>query len=101
MNAAVHVAVGDNMTIYQAPEQKEKLLAALEGGPSVEVDLSQVGEIDTAGLQLLMLVKREAHKAGKDLRLSGHSPAVRELIEFTRLSGYFGDPMVIPRGENA
>lgn len=97
MNGQIQLAVGEPMTIYQAPTQKERLLAALDAGPELEVDLSLVSEIDTAGLQLLIVLKREATKVGKQLSFRGHSPAVCEMLEFTRLSGYFGDPMVIPR----
>lgn len=98
-NVRTPIEIGDNLTIYQVPQQKDRLLEALSASDALELDLSQVGEIDTAGLQLLLLVKREAMKAGKALTLSAHSPAVRELFEFTRLAGYFGDPMIIPRGD--
>ncbi|HET6718930.1 MAG TPA: STAS domain-containing protein [Rhodocyclaceae bacterium] len=90
-----------DMTIYHALEQKTLLLDALAEGRTLELDLSQVGAIDTAGLQLLLLIKREAGRAGKQLKLTGHSPSVRELIEFTQLAAHFGDPMVIPRNEAA
>lgn len=98
---AVRLAMTQDMTIYHALPQKTELLEALAEGRALELDLSQVSEIDTAGLQLLLLVKREASRAGKEVRLTGHSPAVRELIEFTQLAGHFGDPMVIPRSEAA
>jgi anti-anti-sigma regulatory factor len=47
------------MTIYQAQAQKEQLLAALAATEHLELDLSAVTEMDTAGLQLLLLLKRE------------------------------------------
>lgn len=91
------LAITQEMTIYHALEQKTLLLDALAERKILELDLSQVAEIDTAGLQLLLLVKRESNTAGKKLKVIAHSPAVRELIEFTQTAGYFGDPMVIPR----
>ena len=93
------LAVTQDMTIYHALEQKAQLLDALNAGQTLELDLSQVVEIDTAGLQLLLLAKREANKAGKRMTLTAHSPVVRELIEFTHLAAHFGDPMVITAGE--
>lgn len=98
--ATRQLAITQEMTIYHAQEQKTRLLDALNGGQSLELDLSQVAEIDTAGLQLLLLAKREANKAGKTMMLTGHSPAVRELIEFTQLAAHFGDPMLITAGES-
>lgn len=95
------LTLAQDMTIYHALEQKSLLLDALSEGETLELDLSQVAAIDTAGLQLLLLIKRESSLAGKQLKLTGHSPPVRELIEFTQLAGHFGDPMVIPRCETA
>ena len=98
MNAstASRLAIREDMTIYQAQAQKEQLLAALAATEDLELDLSGVGEMDTAGLQLLLLLKREVLQQGKQLTLSGHSPAVRQTLEFCRLVGVFGDPMIIP-----
>ena len=94
--ASIHrLALCEDMTIYHAQAQKEQLLGALAAAPSLELDLSQVAEIDTAGLQLLLLVKREAATAGKAFSLTAHSNSVREVIEFTQLGSYFGDPMLI------
>jgi len=84
------------MTIYSAAELKPALLAALEQGDEVDIDLSVVSELDTSGVQLLMLLKREAVAAGKRLTLSGHSPAVLEVFELLGLGSWFGDPQVLP-----
>jgi anti-anti-sigma factor len=97
----VPLAIAQDMTIYHAAELKSQLLAVLADGDGLALDLSQVDQIDTAGLQLLLLAKREAARAGKPMQLTAHSPAVRELIEFTQLAAHFGDPMVIPRGDAA
>ena len=73
-------AVGE-MTIYHAAELKPVLLGALDQSDEIEIDLSGVSEIDTAGVQLLMLMKREAVATDKKLTLSGHSPAVLDVFE--------------------
>ena len=88
-----------NMNVYNASAQKNMLLKALSGCQELDIDLSQVGEMDTAGFQLLLLTKREALKANKAVRLTGHSKAVTELIDLYNMAGYFGDPMVIPAEE--
>ena len=89
------LSINESMTIYQAPELKARLLETLGSAEIIELDLSQVGEIDSAGLQLLLLAKREAGAAGKTMTIVSHSPAVREVIEFTNLARHFGDPLVI------
>lgn len=94
-SAANRLALRDDMTIYQAQAQKEQLLAALAATPHLELDLSGVGEMDTAGLQLLLLLKREGVQQGRRVTISGHSPRVQEVLDFCNLVGVFGDPMVI------
>ena len=94
--SAARLALLEEMTIYQAQAQKAQLLAALAATEALDLDLAAVPEIDTAGLQLLLLLKREALQQGKQLTISGHSPAVRQTLEFCRLVGVFGDPMIIP-----
>lgn len=83
------------MNIYRALELKDTMLAALRGAGALEVDLAGVTEIDTAGLQILMLAKQAARAANKEVRLGGHSPAVLEAIQLLDLGAYFGDPLVI------
>lgn len=95
MPSPTPLAIGDDMTIYLAAEQKARLLVALAAADSLDLDLARVGAIDSAGLQLLLLVKREAAATGKTLRIVAHSPAVRETIEFANLAARFGDPLVI------
>lgn len=83
------------MTIYHAAEMKAPLLSGLGRCREVEINLSEVVELDTAGFQLLVLAKREAVRAGKPLRLVAHSPATLEVLDMYNMASYFGDPVVI------
>ncbi len=85
------------MTIYNAVELKEALSKAMAKFQHLEVDLANVTEIDTAGLQLLLLLKRESIGAQKTLHYAAHSPTVIEAIDVYNLAAYLGDPLVIPR----
>jgi len=85
-----------DLTIYNAVAARSQLLDAVRKLKTLELDLSQVGEMDTAGFQLLVLAKREAQRLGRNLRIVAHSPAVLEVIEFYNMVAYFGDPIVIP-----
>jgi anti-anti-sigma regulatory factor len=71
-----------------------------EPAPS-EIDLSAVTEIDTAGVQLLMLAKRTALEAKRELRLVGHSAAVIEVFELLNVAAYFGDHLVMDSSEKS
>jgi anti-sigma B factor antagonist len=87
--------IDGDMTIYRALELKQTLLDAVQTHAKVELDLSAITEIDTAGVQLLMLAKRAAQAAGRELRLVGHSPAVVEVFQLFDLAAFFGDPLVV------
>lgn len=81
------------LTIYTAAEIRLRLLETLAGSDRPLVDLSAVTEVDTAGLQLLILAKREAARSGKPLCYQGHSQAVLEILTFCNLIAPFGDPI--------
>ena len=85
----------DEMTIYTAAEMKPVLIDHLTNGSDLELDLSKVKEIDSAGLQLLILMKTEAQRQEKRITFTGHNKLVQEVIEIFNLSNYFGDPMLL------
>lgn len=68
------------MTIYEAVKQKTALLKALKKYKKLDIDLSDVSEIDTAGVQLLILVKKTSEAEGKAVRAVSPSPAVNDVI---------------------
>lgn len=90
--------VNGALTIYDAVAAKAALLEALSKTTELEIDLSGVDEMDTAGVQLLILAKREAVHAGKHLRLAQHSAASLEVLDRYNLASYFGDPVVLSGG---
>lgn len=89
------IAIQDEMTIYTALEQKENLLSYLKNDHELQIDLSAVGEIDSAGMQLLILLKKEAEMNNCKLSLIQHSKAVVEVIEHFNLIAFFGDSLVL------
>lgn len=94
-DGAARLMVDGEMNIYNALEVKSHLVGAVRAADVLELDLSHVSEIDTAGLQLLLLAKQESVRLDKTLRITAHSDAVRELIDFYNVGAFFGDPVVI------
>jgi anti-anti-sigma regulatory factor len=78
--------IEQNMTIYTAADLKPLILAEVRGSESPEFDLAGVSEIDSAGIQLLVMARREARSAGRTLRISGVRPAVSESLCFISLA---------------
>jgi anti-sigma B factor antagonist len=95
--AAAHgrLDIKGELNIFTAAELRLQLLEALATGTEIEVDLAQVSEIDSAGLQLMLAAKREAAGRNVALHFTGHSPAVCEALELCKLSGQLGDPVLI------
>ncbi|WP_435751829.1 STAS domain-containing protein [Thauera sp. AutoDN2] len=90
------LVIAEDMTIYNAEAQKQRLLDALLATERLEIDLSAVSEIDSAGFQLLVLVKREARRLDKEALIVAHSEAVREVLDSYNMAAAFGDPLLIP-----
>ena len=89
------IKIVDEMTIYTAAEHKVALGTHLQGGRDIEVDLAEVSEIDSAGLQLLMMLKAECKHAAKTIHYVHHSQPVIEVLELLSLD--FGDPIILPK----
>jgi anti-anti-sigma factor len=95
-DGALHLILDGPMTVYNAVEIKVQLMDALNSAGILEIDLSHVTEMDTAGFQLLVMAKRESQRLGQTLRIVAHSRPVRDVIHFYNMDAFFGDPMVIP-----
>ncbi|BDU75537.1 STAS domain-containing protein [Mesoterricola sediminis] len=82
------------LTIFEAGEARARLREELHQAP-LELDLSGVTEVDTAGIQVLLWLKREGKAAGTPVPFGNHSPAVVEVLDLLHLTGAFGDTLVI------
>lgn len=88
----LRLALTGELTIYTAAEVKAALADAMATGDALEIDLAGITEIDTAGLQLMLIAKRHP---GQAVRFVNHPPAVLRLIDLANLGGAFGDPLFI------
>lgn len=75
--------------IYGAIDFREALVAAVHAEGDIDVDLSAASEMDAAGLQLLLLARREAAASGKLLRLIAPGAAVLEVMGLCNLASRF------------
>ena len=88
MNAMPLKLVGE-LNIYAAAELQQTVQRALlESGP-VTLDLSEVSELDSAGLQQLLLLHRECVHTGRPLQMVASSPAVDEVLDMIGLRRLF------------
>ena len=84
--------IDGELTIYRAAELAAALrtaLAAVAEGGALDLDLSEVAEMDSAGVQLLMAARRSTDDSGRVLRLAGSPPAVAEVFRTLQLASHF------------
>lgn len=84
------------MTIYNASELKDIIFPLLTDSRELEINLADVTEIDSAGVQLLMLARKERAERDQTLKLTKHSSEVLDVFELMDLLTYFKDPVVLP-----
>lgn len=73
------------LTIYEANAASEKLCRAFGSGALRNINLAGVTELDTAGLQILLLARTLRTPADEPVSLVNHSEAVREVLGLTGL----------------
>ncbi len=93
--ATVRLSMQGGLNIYEATALKQALVDAVHQHDRVELDLSAVDDLDTAGVQLLMLAKQESLRQQHELHIVAHSEAVVSVFEFLNLAAFFGDPLVL------
>jgi anti-anti-sigma factor len=84
------------LTIYHAQAIRHELIEQLATCKEIELNLSGVSEMDSAGFQLLLATKREGSRLGKLVSFVSHSQAALELIDLYNMAAQFGDPLLIP-----
>jgi anti-anti-sigma factor len=94
-NKQARVMLSGELTIYTASQAKAEIPPHLEQSEGVELDLSQVEELDTAGVQVLLWLKRCAATKGQSLPFVYHSPAVLAVLDLLELGSTFGDPILL------
>ena len=96
-NEADRVAIEGELTIYQASEWVAQLQHALHRVDTLTVDLAGITEIDTAGVQVLALARREAAMRERTVIFDAHSPAVMEVFRLLGLDAQL-ECALTPRG---
>ena len=90
MPEKISIHCGERLSI----ENVEQLYSAMEGALSsdvdIELDAADVGFCDTAGLQLLISLKREAEKTGHGVQWSAVSDNLRETSAYLGLCQSLG-----------
>ena len=83
---AGRITVRGEMTIYAAAELKDRLFPSVQqASEPLQIDLSRVTALDTAGLQILLMLQRIAADTGVACRLVSASDAVMDVLNLCGL----------------
>lgn len=81
--------LGTEWTIAQAAQLHQQLLEALfasaANGHSPTLDLGDVDSMDSAGIQLLLALRRSLTERGQELHIVAASPTVRAALQVYRI----------------
>ncbi len=83
------LAIQGDMSIYQAAELMQMLAVYLNEYKDFELDLSAVSEMDTSGIQCLLVIYRRARQSGNTLRLIAMSSIVEHVLSIYRITDKF------------
>ena len=89
------VALGPELTIAHAAEQRERLLRALanaDADADLQLDLAGVSDCDSSGVQLLLATQQSLQARGQALALLRPSVAVQQALATFGLAGRWADP---------
>jgi anti-sigma B factor antagonist len=96
MNTATRVNKGTtiidvtgHIDLSSSPALRKTLLDSIASTGRLAINLAEVKYIDSSGIASLLEVLKEARNTKKKLVLFGLTPAVREVLQLTRLSGVF------------
>ena len=83
------IRIDDELTIYTAGVVNATIRDALAANDSVAIDLTGVTEIDTAGLQILLVARKEALLRNRAVSFIGHNRIVIDCLRLMNLSNFF------------
>lgn len=86
------VTLTGDLTIYTVAEIKAGLAEAMSRATDIEVDLSGVTEVDSAGVQLMLIAKGNA---GTKVSFTKHTKSVLRLVDLANVGVALGDPLVL------
>lgn len=80
------LAIVGELTIQNAAATRDRLLSAIAASDEIELDLAEVSEIDSAGVQVLLAARASAAASGKPLHLIGCNRTVADVFDYLSLT---------------
>jgi anti-sigma B factor antagonist len=75
------VAIAGDLRIGSVADAKPDLVAVLATGNAIQLDLTGLGECDTAGVQVLLMACASARAKDQAFAITGHTAALRTALD--------------------
>ena len=73
--------IDGELTIYTAQEYREAIIGSFSADKNLELDMADVEEIDTSGLQLLAALSKELVENGSEMKILSASDVATDAIQ--------------------
>lgn len=77
----VSFAIEGDISIYSVKDLKDELSKHFENNKNMEIDLSAVDKLDTAGFQLLLMARKELESKDKKLSIINPSSETERIFK--------------------
>lgn len=77
----MELTLENKLTIYDVAELREKIISLQDTNELIKMDLSQVTECDTAGIQFLCAILRSVQEKKRTIVINKFSRAIHEAAE--------------------
>lgn len=84
----VHVTFSGELTIYNVSEIFNQKLLAINLDKDLHIELADVLEVDTAGIQLILELVAQCHKSGHSSQLMSTSPVIDDYCQLFNLTDF-------------
>ena len=88
MNTEIY-KLGAELDSFNYQQVQDDILAILNGGASVVLDMTACNYISSTGLRVLLYSKKVAATKGLKICLSGISDEVKDIMDVTGFSNFF------------
>lgn len=95
----IHLTCQGELTIPYAKAWQDIILSHFEPEKDLSLDLEHVHKIDTAGVQVLVFLKKKLALTSKVLSLANHSPSIKKVWDLLGLVSFFGDKIRLKKEE--
>lgn len=75
------LTIENKLTIYDVAELRKKILSLQDTNEQIRMDLSQVSECDTAGIQFICAILRSVQEKKRTIVINKFSQAIHDAAE--------------------